>query len=190
MFMYYFDSDTSEAPRGKQYIILSPKVPLHWYLLYAVRCNRLRTLDADHERGYEAKFVDTTRREVSVQQLIYSIFLSLRITSSIPYRTFHFESEEGDDLNDWVLSLMRDRYRILSAERNAYQQMMMETSDSSTLKRRELEKSIKKLEVEINHCIGLKEEAMGLLRSTLVVIGVSWYSLDCFHDMMTVELSR
>jgi len=68
---------------------------------------------------------------------------------------------------------MRDRYTIVNEERNAYQQMMTEMSDSSTHQRIELEKGKKKVEVELTQCTRLKEEAMGLLRNTLVVVGVS-----------------
>jgi hypothetical protein len=38
-------------------------------------------------------------------------------------RTFFFREEDQDSLNDWVSSLLRDRYFSVLEERNAYMQM-------------------------------------------------------------------
>jgi len=83
LFLYYFQSDSSDAPRGI--------IDLELFSNISRDGSNLMTIAPTQE--HEA------------------------------LRTFFFREEDQDSLNDWVSSLLRDRYFSILEERNAYMQM-------------------------------------------------------------------
>lgn len=92
------------------------------------------------------------------------------------HRSFHLQGDDKESLNDWLTHFMRDRYFAVCEERNAYQQMQSEMTAvldtiASQTKCVEIDKDI--VEKQLEDAILAKEEAVAMLRSMLVIMGVS-----------------
>lgn len=78
-------------------------------------------------------------------------------------------------MGDWVLSLMRDRYRVISEERSAYQDAqgdMSETISAAKAQTAKLEEKNRLVSEDLAAVQKLREETTAILRSSLVVLGV------------------
>lgn len=90
--------------------------------------------------------------------------------------SFYFKVEDQETMGDWVLSLMRDRYRVISEERSAYQDAqtdMSETISAAKAQTAKLEKQNVAITEDLEAAKKLREETASILRSSLVVLGVN-----------------
>ena len=91
-------------------------------------------------------------------------------------RVFYFEDEDHHNLDNWSTTFTRDRYQNVCDERNAYQQMQIDMTgvlDNASLMRKSSEVEKNTLESELEMSTKSFSEAMNILRSMLVVVGVS-----------------
>lgn len=143
--MYYYDTDTSDAPRGV--------IDLELY--------------------------DHLSKENNI--------LKLSNTHEDLLRSFYFEDEDSDYLNEWINCLQRERYHAICDERDAYQQMQLEMSgalDSASSNQKEKEKEKEEVEGELRASNKKVAEAQSILQSMLVIVGVSKPLVDwlfCRH---------
>jgi hypothetical protein len=91
-------------------------------------------------------------------------------------RSFFFEDDDSEYLNDWIHCLQRERYHAVCDERNAYQQMQLAMTgaldtESSKGKSSELEKEA--MEQELKVAVKLAAESQEILRAMLIIVGVS-----------------
>ena len=132
MFLYYFDNEQAEAPRGI--------IDLELYHNTEREENGIRLVPADET-----------------------------------LRSFHFDDEDEENLNDWATSLIRDRYHMVCEERNAYQQMqslMTGAIDTASSAQKISEKEREQLERQLSETEQSYLEARRLLQSSLVELGV------------------
>lgn len=135
MFLYYFDNENAEAPRG------------------------VIDLELFHHVGREENI------------------LKLSTSDEDRFRCFYFDDDDKENLNEWMISLLRDRYHAVCDERNAYQQMQLEMTgaidiQSSLHKSSEREKQ--QLESDLERWKQQCEMANTALQLALVDLGVSY----------------
>eukprot|EP01031_Cornospumella_fuschlensis_P033956 gene33956-41092_t len=98
MFLYYYDNDMGEAPRGV--------IDLELYTNVTREDGVLKVMPSDDGPGL---------------------------------RSFYFNHDDPEYLNEWITSLIRDRYHAVCDERNAYQQMQFDLTgaidQASTLRK-------------------------------------------------------
>jgi hypothetical protein len=100
----------------------------------------------------------------------------LHLSASYLRRSFHFQSDDNDALNDWLTHFMRDRYFAVCDERNAYQQMQSEMTAvldtiSCQTKAVEIDKEI--VEKQLQEALLAKQQALAVLHNILAITGVS-----------------
>ncbi len=91
-------------------------------------------------------------------------------------RSFFFDDDDKDNLNDWSSSLTRDRYHTIREERNAYQQMQFEMTgaiDDASKRHKDTLREREKLEQRLYQAEQYCSSARGVLQSILVELGVS-----------------
>jgi multidrug resistance efflux pump len=79
-------------------------------------------------------------------------------------------------LNEWITSLIRDRYHAVCDERNAYQQMQFEMTgaiDQQSTLRKMSEKERQELEKQLAQANQSYLDARAVLQNMLVIMGVS-----------------
>lgn len=133
MFLYYYDHEEAEAPRG------------------------IIDLELYH---------DTEREENGGIRLV---------PADETLRSFHFNDEDDENLNEWATNLIRDRYHMVCEERNAYQQMqslMTGAIDTASSARKISEQEREQLEKQLSETENSYLQARGFLQTTLVELGV------------------
>jgi hypothetical protein len=91
-------------------------------------------------------------------------------------RSFHFNDEDQENINEWSTSLIRDRYHLVCEERNAYQQMqslMTGAIDNASSAQKSSEKEREQLETSLAEAEKSYLEARKVLQNCLVELGVS-----------------
>lgn len=91
-------------------------------------------------------------------------------------RSFFFDDDDKDNLNDWTTSLIRDRYQAVCDERDAYQQMQFEMTgaiNSASSLQKMSEKEREQLEQQLLRSDQMYLGARNALQSVLVELGVS-----------------
>lgn len=97
-------------------------------------------------------------------------------------RSFHFQCDNVDTLNDWQSHFMRDRYFAVCDERNAYQQMQSEMTavlDTIACQTKAVEIDKDLLQKQLEEALAAKQQAMQVLQSMLVIMGVRHLISDC-----------
>jgi hypothetical protein len=95
-------------------------------------------------------------------------------------RSFYLSDEDRENLDEWMTSLLRDRYHVVCEERNAYQQMQFEMTgaiDTQSSLRQTTEIEKKYLESELTRYRREAEDAYTYLQGGLVELGVSLFIL-------------
>jgi hypothetical protein len=98
-------------------------------------------------------------------------------------RSFYFQGDNIDTLNDWVSHLIRDRFFSVNDERNAYVSMQGEMTgvlDSLAEEVRAAEAAKAQVEAQLSKAVNAKQDAMGVLQNMLVILGVSLCLRQCF----------
>lgn len=135
MFLYYFDNEFADAPRG---VI---DLELYNNVVHENRAIKLSTNDENYH-----------------------------------LRSFYFDDDDKENLNEWITSFIRDRYHAVVDERNAYQQMQSEMTGAidhvSTLKKMS-EKERENLEKELHHAKLYANECKAVLQNMLVIMGIT-----------------
>lgn len=91
-------------------------------------------------------------------------------------RPLYFEDEDPNNLNQWSTSFTRTRYQIVVDERNMFQQLQFEMNDeldAAAIAKKSTEQVKVNLEIELKHSRKAYAEALAVLQSMLVFVGVS-----------------
>ena len=101
-------------------------------------------------------------------------------------RTFYFDSEDREEIGDWVMSLMRSRYR----EQNSDLLSLQETLNKSTVERK-LEMDMLKRKGE-SDLLSLRSEMTSILQSALVLLGVTHHALlgSSGHEILPILIDH
>ena len=78
-------------------------------------------------------------------------------------------------MGDWLLSLMRDRYRVICEDRNAYQDAqtnMIEAISTQKDQKAQLEVQNRMVMADLAAAQKLRDDTAAVLQSALVVLGV------------------
>lgn len=147
LFLYYYQSDNSEAPRG---------------------------------------IIDLELYSNIIRENTNILKMSPMIEETSDLRSFYFQEEDQDTLTDWISSLIRDRYFNINDERNAYMQMQYEmtgvldnarTYHKSTIQEKDI------LEQQLNQAIQSSQEAMNVLQTVLVIMGITEEDMANLYDI-------
>jgi hypothetical protein len=150
MFLYYYDADTAESPRGI--------IDLEYFT------------DVDIQNENVLKI--STPPGVSSRSIHLSHTLPSPLISS---RSFFFQIDDPLVMSQWMASLHRDRYMVVREERNAYQELQEQFSGQMDFTSKMLEeKSAEKdrLAQEISQGQKLLENLVISFRSILGVLAV------------------
>lgn len=96
------------------------------------------------------------------------------------HRSFYFDDDDKDNLNDWSSSLTRDRYHTVREERNAYQQMQFEMTgaiDDVSKRHKDSIREREQLEQRLIQAEQYCSSSKSVLQSVLVELGVSDFTI-------------
>ena len=86
------------------------------------------------------------------------------------------KEKDQESMGDWLLSLMRDRYRVICEDRNAYQDAqtnMIEAISTQKDQKAQLELQNRMLMADLAAAQKLRDDTAAVLQSSLVVLGVT-----------------
>jgi myosin heavy subunit len=149
MFLYYFDSEVAEAPRGV--------IDLELY----------QSTEREEKGGIKLVAGDET------------------------LRSFHFNDDDEENLNEWATSLVRDRYHLVCEERNAYQQMqslMTGAIDNASSAHKSSEKEREQLESQLAQTEKAFLDAKSVLQNLVLEFGVSDEEMGRLTDVQKIGL--
>jgi hypothetical protein len=144
MYLYYFDTELAEAPRGI--------IDLELY----------QNIEREENGGIKL------------------------VAGEESLRSFHFNDEDDENLNEWATSLIRDRYHLVCEERNAYQQMqslMTGAIDNASSAQKISEKEREQLEQQYQQMEKSFLEARTVLQNTVVEFGISDEEMSQLTDV-------
>jgi len=101
--------------------------------------------------------------------------IKLAPDDEVPFRPYFLQLKDPSELNDWVASLLRDRYTIVKEERDAYRQLQDQFTGEMEVSQIQMKSSSQDLERLLNDVMMAKketEEATRYIATALSIIGV------------------
>jgi hypothetical protein len=134
-----------------------------------------------------------------INYLVFASFVLQTRHLGCFYRSYYFDDDDKDNLNDWSASLTRDRYHSVCEERNAYQQMQQEMTgaiDEETKRYKTAVADRDQLEKQFLQSEQYSTSAKNVLQSVLIELGVRLklfvyiYFCLCTLWLILIELLR
>jgi hypothetical protein len=100
--------------------------------------------------------------------------------------SFYFNDEDDENLNEWMSSLVRERFFAVCEERNAYQQMQTSLTgviDNASNLQKESEREKEYLEQQLQEAKQLNEQAEKVLQNILIELGVTDDEMTNLSDL-------